>query len=165
VQVILASASHLDGTMQSIQACISRMRSLGIAQWDEEYPSKEIVLAAIDSQSLYLILQGGSIVAGAGLDSEQPSEYRMCGWRFGSPALVVHHLFVHPDHWRNGYASHLMNFVENHARSLCVSSIRLDAYTGNPAALSLYQTRGYSEVGEVTFPRNGLKFKCFEKQV
>jgi ribosomal protein S18 acetylase RimI-like enzyme len=165
LQIFPASASHLEGTMQSIQACISKMRSLGINQWDEEYPSKEIVLAAIDNQTLYLMSQSGSIVAGAGLDNEQPSEYRVCDWRFGSPALVVHHLFVHPAHWRSGYASRLMDFVENHAKSLCVSAVRLDAYIGNLAALSLYQTRGYSEAGEVTFSRRSLKFRCFEKQV
>ncbi|MEQ9464153.1 MAG: GNAT family N-acetyltransferase [Haliea sp.] len=165
VRVIPASASQLDGTVRAIRACISKMHSLGIDQWDEEYPDRETVSTAIDNQTLHLIEQAGSVVVGAGLDTEQPPEYRLCAWHCGSPALVVHHLFVHPDHWRNGYASHFMNFVEKHAKSSGLASVRLDAYAGNPAALSLYQARGYSEVGEVTFPRRLLKFKCFEKPV
>lgn len=151
--------------MQAVQACVSKLCDLGIDQWDNEYPSIEIVSAAIENQSLYVIKDGDSIVAGAGLDTNQPSEYQSCAWCFGSPAVVVHHLFVHPDHWRNGCASQLMDFAENRAKSLRVGSIRLDAYAGNPAALSLYRTRGYSEAGEVTFPRRGLKFICFEMQI
>jgi ribosomal protein S18 acetylase RimI-like enzyme len=165
VQVFTATTSLLDSTLQAIQACNSKLRSLGIDQWDDEYPSKEIVAAAISSQTLYLIGKEGSIFGGVGLDTEQPVEYRSCSWRFSMPALVVHHLFIHPAHWRNGLASSLMDFAESHAKNLSVSSIRLDAYTGNEAALSLYRTRGYSYAGEVTFRGRGLVFFCFEKQV
>jgi ribosomal protein S18 acetylase RimI-like enzyme len=58
-----------------------------------------------------------------------------------------------------------MDFAETHARNLGVDSVRLDAYTGNAAALSLYRRRGYRESGKVTFPRRDLPFACFEKRI
>lgn len=41
--------------------------------------------------------------------------------------------------------------------------IRLDAFTGNPRALKLYDGLGYRRSGYVTF-RKGL-FVCFEKRL
>ncbi|WP_173049782.1 hypothetical protein [Nitrospira sp. KM1] len=43
--------------------------------------------------------------------------------------------------------------------------VRLDAYSGNPQALTLYRRRGYREAGQVTFPRRALPFICFEFEV
>ena len=163
--VIAASSAHLDQTIRAVDACVSKLLSLGIDQWDDEYPSRQIISAAIENQSLYVIVESESVVAAVGLDSEQPDEYQSCAWQSDDHALVVHHLLVHPNYWGKGYASRLMNFAESHVQALGASSIRLDAYKGNPAALSLYRTRSYSEVGEVTFPRRSLAFICFEKQV
>lgn len=162
--IITASRLHLDQTMQAIDACVNELQRLGIDQWDDEYPSSEVISAAIDKRSLFVIVESGLVAAAVGLDAEQPLEYLSCSWRFGLHALIVHHLVVHPDYWRNGYATKLMDFSENCASSKGFSSIRLDAYTGNQAALSLYQKRGYSEAGEVTFPRRRLPFRCFEKK-
>lgn len=151
--------------MRTVAACVHSLREIGIDQWDEEYPSVEVIESAIDSRALYVVVKADDVAAAVGLDSNEPEEYGTCSWQFGSPALVVHHLLVHPNHWRIGLASRLMDFAEALAVRKGLLSIRLDAYTGNPAALSLYRGRGYSEAGQVVFPRRGLAFKCFEKQV
>jgi len=52
--------------------------------------------------------------------------------------------------------------VRQRARLAC---IRLDAYTGNPRALALYEKRGYQRIGQAYFPRRELPFDCFEKVV
>ncbi|MEZ5556918.1 GNAT family N-acetyltransferase, partial [Haliea sp.] len=93
----------------------------------------------------------------------QPPEYASCNWRHGGAALVVHHLVVHPDYWRMGYAGRFMEFAERYASSLKHDAMRLDAYSANTAALSLYRSRGYREAGEVVFPRRSRPFICFEK--
>lgn len=165
IPIITASMSHLDPTMRAIDACVSRLRSLGIDQWDDQYPGNEVISAAIDKRSLFVVVESGLVAAAVGLDAEQPLEYLSCSWRFDLPALIVHHLVVHPDRWRNGYATRLMDFSEEYASSRGFGSVRLDAYAGNQAALSLYQARGYSQAGEVAFPRRSLAFRCFEKQV
>ena len=165
MQVVIAQPSHLNSTMQSIQACTSKLCSIGIDQWDEEYPSHEIVSEAVENQTLYLIEKDGLVAGAVGLDCNQPNEYQSCSWSYAAPSMVVHHLFVRPSFWRQGLAAELMSFAENHAKTLNVGSIRLDAYKENPAALSLYRNRGYSEAGEVTFPRRGLSFVVFERQV
>ncbi|MBM70042.1 MAG: hypothetical protein CME43_11260 [Haliea sp.] len=163
--VVRGSYRHVDAVFDAVRAATSEMHRLGIAQWDDEYPSREVLSAAVENGSLFLCMQGGKVVVGAGLDAVQPPEYASCNWRHGVSALVVHHLVVHPDYWRMGYAGRFMEFAERYASSLKHDAMRLDAYSANAAALSLYRSRGYREAGEVVFPRRTRPFICFEKKL
>ena len=58
-----------------------------------------------------------------------------------------------------------MDFAESFAMEHGFSCIRLDAYTGHPPALALYERRGYDRVGQVYFPRRELPFDCVEKTI
>lgn len=115
--------------------------------------------------SLFVHLAGADIVGLVGLDQDQPGEYQRLPWTTGLPGLIVHHLCVDPDHQRRGHATRLMAFAEDLARQEACAGIRLDAYSGNPAAVALYTRRGYSRVGETYFPRRALPFVCFERSV
>jgi ribosomal protein S18 acetylase RimI-like enzyme len=70
---------------------------------------------------------------------------------------------VHPNHQGKGIGKKLLKFAEDYARNQGFSSIRLDVYTENPSAVSLYEKAGYKEKGEVTFPFRKVPYKCFEK--
>jgi GNAT superfamily N-acetyltransferase len=165
VKIVRAKKADLPATMQTVAACIAELNDIGIDQWDEEYPDISVIGNAIESRYLYVIRENGEILLAAGLDNVQPKEYSSCKWHYPEPALVVHHLCVHPSHWRRGLASQFMDFAEAYARIIGSSSVRLDAYLHNPTALSLYRARGYSEADKVVFPRKGLRFICFEKAV
>jgi ribosomal protein S18 acetylase RimI-like enzyme len=56
-----------------------------------------------------------------------------------------------------------MKYAEDTLRSEGIEAVRLDAFSQNPAALRLYEKRGYEKVGEVTF-RKG-RFYLFEKKL
>lgn len=56
-----------------------------------------------------------------------------------------------------------MEFAEEKAEREGYQAIRLDAFTGNPPALALYDHRGYRKAGTVLF-RKGWFF-CFEKEI
>lgn len=165
MSIVPAMPSDLESAMQTVAACVQALCSLGIDQWDAEYPDQAVIQAAIDTGTLFIVRESASIAALAGMDLRQPAEYRGCAWRYPEPSLVVHHLCVHPLHWRRGLAGRLMAFAESLALQQSFSSVRLDAYPLNHAAISLYRSRGYSESGDVVFPRKGLRFTCFEKAI
>lgn len=107
--------------------------------------------------------ESGSCVAAVSLTWEQDAAYQTVEWLGSEPVLVVHRLSVDPSYQRTGMGSHLMDFAEAYATQNAYASIRLDSYTGNPAATRLYQRRGYRKAGQVHFPRRSLPFICFEK--
>ncbi len=162
-EVGVAAPNDLIAVLHALDECKRGLDEIGINQWDEVYPNEEIVNAAIERESLYIIRKNDVVIAGVGLDTGQPEEYSTVNWQCSPPALVVHHLFVHAGYWRQGFAATLMQFAESIASGKSCLSIRLDAYSGNPAALGLYANRGYDHVGEVVFPRRKLLFVCFEK--
>jgi ribosomal protein S18 acetylase RimI-like enzyme len=150
--------------MEIITQCMAHMRTQGIYQWDEIYPSLQVVEADARSQSLFVIRQQGACVAAVCLNTVQPEQYREIQWQCATGhALVIHRLCVHPQWQRHGFGRQLMDFTEAFARQHRFSSIRLDTYTGNPLALALYERLGYQRRGQVYFPRRELPFDCFEK--
>lgn len=165
LSVSVANADDVSEIMRALDACRSKLLECGIDQWDDFYPSLEIFSASIKRKSLYLARKNTMIAAVVGLDKEEPSEYSTVNWLGKGPSLVVHHLFVHPQFWRQGLAASLMEFAESKAIDWNCHSIRLDAYEENHAALALYTNRGYVRAGEVIFPRRKKLFVCFEKHI
>jgi len=160
-----ASPADAPRVMEIIDLCRQQMRAAGSDQWNDFYPRLEIVQEDANSGSLY-VLRDDAVYAGAiCLNEVQPLEYESLSWRYKGRALVVHRLCVRPDRQSTGAARMLMDFAEAFAPEAGYSVIRLDTYTGNARALSLYERRGYELAGQVTFPARKLPFVCLEKPV
>ncbi|MEK3910597.1 N-acetyltransferase [Paenibacillus sp. FSL H7-0331] len=65
--------------------------------------------------------------------------------------------------WIYGLGSKLLRFAEVYIASYGYTSIRLDVYAENAAALGMYQRGGYSERGNVRYPFRKVPYFCFEK--
>jgi ribosomal protein S18 acetylase RimI-like enzyme len=139
--------------MELITLCTEHMRADGIDQWDDVYPNLQIVEDDARAGALFVAREDVTCVASVCLSDVQPEEFRPLPWRYeGVPILVIHRLCVHPEWQRRGVARGLMDFAENYAAQHDFASIRLDAYTGNPRALALYERRGYRRVGQNVLP-------------
>lgn len=163
MEIVQADQSRIPAVMQVLRSCTNAMRQAGIFQWDEVYPSREVVEEDVRAGSLYLGLEKGVCIAAMALDEKQEAAYRQVKWHGAEPVLVVHRLCIAPDRQKKGIAGMFMDFAEDFALQSGYAGIRLDAYSGNPAAVRLYESRGYRKVGEVNFPRRDLPFYCYEK--
>ena len=164
MRIAAAKTSDIDGVMRLIADVVARLRQEGSDMWDERYPRREFFMEDISKCSLYLAWEGSEIVGVMALDSEQSPEYREVEWKVATDkVLVVHRLAVSPNAQGMGIASRMMDFAEDKARKEGAKAMRLDAYTGNPAALALYESRGYTNAGTVKFPWRTLPFNCYEK--
>jgi ribosomal protein S18 acetylase RimI-like enzyme len=159
----LARLEELDSVYSLVQEAIRHMDNQGIPQWDDIYPSKAILNADIEKQQMHLIEVEGRVAGLIVINEDQSPEYAGVAWKHSGRALVVHRLTIHPDYHRHKLASYLMEFAEEMAAAENYDCIRLDAFTRNPAASSLYENRGYRRAGIVRF-RKGMFF-CFEKKV
>ena len=163
MRLIKAEPRHVDPAWSVIDRCRATLAAEGIHQWDEAYPTRDVVDADVGRGALFILEDdSGRCVASVALDDRQADEYRTLAWTTPEPALVVHRLCVDPREQGRGLARRLMDFAESYAAERGYASIRLDAYTGNPRSVRLYRRRGYREVGQVRFPRRALPFWCFE---
>ncbi len=138
--------------MTLIDRSITHLLCHGNDQWGNHYPTAEIFQQDIERQELYLLQEDRNLCGIIVVNSHFPSQWEGLTWSCPEPAMTVHRLCVDPDWQRQRIASKLMDFAEAMARKNHVLSMRLDAYSGNPAALALYQGRGIPMGGEGQIP-------------
>ena len=161
-----AGISDLEKILAIYQRCKTRLEAEGIKQWYEGYPNITVLRGDVDAGELFKYVVDGRIVAVLVLTEKQEKEYETVKWqRPEARSPVVKRLAVEPDFQNRGIATELMKFAEVYTVRNGYTSIRLDAYSGNKAALDFYIKRDYHEVGEVYFPKRELPFKCFEKEI
>lgn len=157
-----AEPENLDEIVMLFRAAIRRMDDQEIPQWDEIYPSAEVLTDDLARGELYAGTTGGRIACAFTLSPRCDPEYTLGAWRRpDSRYCVIHRLCVHPSFQHRRAAAQAMAFIEDTLRSQGFESVRLDAFSLNPYALRLYERLGYEKTGEVTF-RKGL-FYLYEK--
>jgi len=140
------------------------LRGNGVYQWDRYYPNRFIIKADIKKGNLFGIMNGEKIIGAVAIDTNESKKYRKLIWEDveGRP-LVIHRLAVHPFQQGKGYGKQLLQFAEEYALQNGYSSIRLDVYSQNRGALTMYERSGFQERGTIRFPFRTVPYKCFEK--
>jgi ribosomal protein S18 acetylase RimI-like enzyme len=164
VRIVLATEKETEEIMSLIKDCIRDMESRGIHQWGDFYPTREIIQGDIENRSIYLAKGNGMILGIITINEEQPLEWRSVNWSNQEDRVItLHRLAVNPAWQKQGIGQKLLDYAENYASNNGYSVIRLDAYSGNPRALKLYEKHGYARVGQIHFPNRTLAFYCYEK--
>jgi ribosomal protein S18 acetylase RimI-like enzyme len=161
LEIIPVVPSEINTVMSLVKGAILKMEEEGVFQWDEIYPDKAIFLSDIVSNQLYGMKQNGSLAGVMTLNEDQYPAYQDIPWTDNGRAIVIHRLCIRPDFQGKGLAKQLVLFAENFARGNRYSSIRLDAFTQNHKALSLYDSMQYQKRGIIK-ARKG-DFFCYEK--
>jgi len=159
-----ADPSDLQELLSLYRAAILRMNEQGIPQWDEIYPSAEVLQEDVSSGQMQIGRLDGQIAVAFLLEECTEEDYEPADWRYRETKFVVlHRLCVHPSFQGRGVARQAMDFLEQRVLERGIFAIRLDAFSRNPAALRLYEMRGYEKAGEIWY-RKGL-FYLYEKQL
>jgi ribosomal protein S18 acetylase RimI-like enzyme len=140
---------------------IAHMRENGIDQWDELYPTSDILREDIENGEMYLLVRGEDIFSAVVINARQDEEYAQGDWRCGSNPAVIHRLCVHPKYQHQGVAAETVRRAERLISGRGYDCVRLDTFTRNPYAMKLYKRLGYQKAGEIRF-RKGL-FALMEK--
>lgn len=161
--IITLDNSFCNEVIIIIKEAVAEMKNQGIEQWDEIYPSFEVIKDDIESKVAYGYFHEGELSAYMVLNEEYSSEYNLIDWSIGGKNLIIHRLTVKPSKQRMGIAKKCMLFAEQYAEEKGYNSIRLDAFLYNPAARKVYETLNYRKAGIINL-RKG-KFYCYEKEI
>lgn len=157
-----AGLADLDNIVLLVGQAVKRMVSQGIDQWDELYPIREDFEQDIQSGQMSLGTLGGEIAVIYTINRECEPEYESAAWKDADkPFCILHRLCVNPVFQNRGIARRTMEHIEREAAEKGIQAIRLDVFSQNPHALSLYQKCGYEKVGTARW-RKG-EFYLMEK--
>lgn len=158
----VATPADLGEIAALFRAATAEMNARLIPQWDDLYPNEAVLSDDIARGEMTLGRIGSTIAVVYAVSTRCDAEYADGHWQDASGAhRILHRLCVHPAFQNRGVARDTMDRIEQTLRAAGVSSIRLDAFSQNPYALRLYESRGYRFTGAVRF-RKGL-FYLYEK--
>jgi ribosomal protein S18 acetylase RimI-like enzyme len=163
--ISLGKPEEIDEIVALIKACAAHLRTVGVDQWDEDYPDYTDIENDLATQTLFAYREDAVIIGIVVLNETQDKEYEEINWITSDDSrnLVVHRLAVHPDHQRKGLARLLMDHAEGFAKEKKYDSIRLDTYSQNPRNQKFYNNRGYTDLGPVfLIYKRSHPYFCYE---
>lgn len=135
------------------------------------YPTAATAQGALDRDELFVMEEGGRIVAAAILNQTQVPEYANCPWVYDaqpSQVMVLHTLVVDPLASGRGYGRAFVAYYEDYALAHGCRYLRMDTNEKNLRARALYARLGYREPGVVDCDFNGIpgvRLVCLEKKL
>jgi GNAT superfamily N-acetyltransferase len=147
-----ASAADLPAIIALLDRAIEHLHANGVMQWARGLYPEQRLTGDIASGSAWIWRRAGAIVAYGVVDQAQESQWDAVPFQDRSGHhRCVHRFMVDPALQGQGIGGAIMSWVEARGRAQGWTSIRLDAFAGNPVSNRLYQRRGYQEVGRVRF--------------
>ncbi|OPJ65142.1 GNAT family N-acetyltransferase [Clostridium oryzae] len=164
IEFSVAEDKDLEEIFQVFSAAIEEMNRNNIPQWDEIYPSRDILQEDIEKKQLYIGKVNTEIACVFALNCYCDEEYADGKWEYPQATYkVIHRLCVNPKFQKQGIGTATLTYIEEQVKGEGVESIRLDAFSLNPFAQKMYNKQRYKIVGEVNW-RKG-KFYLMEKKL
>lgn len=135
------------------------------------YPTEATARAALEAGDLFVLEDGGAIVAAARINREQVPIYYEVDWQYpttDNQVMVLHTLTVDPLRAGRGYGREFLTFYESYALEHNCPVLRIDTNARNTAARAMYARHGYIESGILPTVFNGIPgvdLVCMEKRL
>ena len=150
----------LEPIMELVADAQNWFRRQGIDQWQDGYPTPEIVLNDISNGNNYIVEYNGNIVATFVVSFDGEPTYAVVkgkGWLNDNPYAVVHRIAVADEYRRKGIAVEILHYVEELCRERAISDIRIDTHRDNVAMRSLVKILDYTHCGRITLTSGALR--------
>ena len=159
-----ATSKDIDTLLEITSACALHMKSKGIFQWNEHYPSREAFEMDTARKELYLFKINEKTVGCVVISTLMDEEYKPIDWLTeNGDNVYIHRLAVHPKYQGQGIARKLMDFAEEKSKKENKTSVRLDTFSKNLRNQKFYEQRGYKRLGNIYFPKQSeFPFYCYE---
>lgn len=130
------------------------LRELGIDQWQDGYPTVDVIEGDIASEVGYVYSVDNNIVGYAAivLDGEEAySQIKESEWNTTNDYVVVHRICVRRGYTKAGVAMALMDYASQMAVEQGCTGFRIDTHRGNIRMLAMLEKRGFKYVGIIYY--------------
>ena len=164
-----ATSEQIDAIEDVVVQCREDLAARDIPQWDDQYPNRAFFEQSLAAEQLFALTEAGEVVGVVVLNEAQAPEWSPVVWQdHVGPALIVHSLAVLPSSQGKGYGKAILNLCESFAQEQGYTSIRLDAFSENVAAVRFYERHGYTLQAEIQLlnkPVGHQRYYCYEKRL
>ena len=153
-------AEDLDAVMALVADAQKWFAGQNIDQWQDGYPTQNIILSDISYNNNYIVELNGVISATfvASFDGEPTySEIKGRGWLNENSYAVIHRIAVADSCRRKGIAKEILHYAEELCVERGVKDIRIDTHRDNLAMRSLLKKMGYTHCGRITLASGAFR--------
>lgn len=80
MRLILATQDNASSIMELIELCIKDLKSQGIYQWNNYYPTLNHIKESTNDKSMYILSEDENCLGTISITENQPSEYNKIDW-------------------------------------------------------------------------------------
>jgi len=158
--------SDLIHVMAIFHQAQAALKNMNVDQWQNGYPSKQIILSDIDEEISYIVKNNNQIIATAAIfvGNERTYDKIYAGeWiTDNKPYCVIHRIAVRDDYKGRNIASHLINYAQHLAELNNAESIRVDTHRDNIPMQKMLNKNGFIYCG-IIYLLDGKERFAFEK--
>lgn len=152
----VAHRDDVDTIMRIVGDARRALAELGIDQWQDGYPSQDVILNDICEGIGYVAVDDADtpIAYAAILFTEEPAYRQIADEEWNTPDgyVVVHRLCVSHKARRQGLASRMMHHAAALAVQRSIYGFRIDTHEGNTRMLSMLRKLGFQPTGTIYYP-------------
>lgn len=152
MQLRKADIADIENVMQIFSQARKAQRAAGFTQWEDGYPSVDILKADIDNNKGYVMEDKGRAAAYVAI-ATQDAEYERFPqlWKSTEPYAVFHRIAICDEYRGKGLSSVLFDLAEDESRRLGAEAIRIDTGLENRPMQHILSKRGYANLGPCEF--------------
>ena len=171
-----AMAGDIDAVMEIIAEARGTIAALGIDQWQDGYPQREIIEKDVSEGVSYCIenTENGEILATFGVFEAGDPLYDKIfdgAWRTGDSLSVlkdgvsytaIHRVAISVKSRGQGLSTAMIDFVANKAKSIGKKSLRIDTHEGNVVMRRMLEKHSFVHCGTIYLENNEARV-AYEK--
>lgn len=165
MKIRLACGKDLPALMALFHEAQKTIARLGIDQWQNGYPSEEVILQDIDQARSYAVVQGDTLAGTFVLvDSEPAYDTIYDGHWSWEDYLAIHRVAVKVAFRGTGVSDVIVRYAADQARTRGCHALRIDTHQGNIPMRRMLEKQGFGCCGRI-FLHDGSPRVAYEKSV
>ncbi|MBQ8187227.1 MAG: GNAT family N-acetyltransferase [Clostridia bacterium] len=170
MEIRKTTTADLDAVMEILNEARRTIAQLGIDQWQDGYPTADVILDDIAKDRSRVMVKDGEIIGTfAVLDDGESTYDEIHGghWITGDENrayIAVHRVAVSVRSRGTGASAELVKYAADTALSLGMKSVRIDTHEGNVVMRRMLEKNGFTHCGTICL-ENGDPRVAYEKTV
>ncbi len=162
-----AILNDLDALMPIFDEARGTIAALGIDQWQNGYPSRDVIADDISLARSYVVERGEIVGTFVIVDDGEPTYHKIDNghWLTGDENcryIALHRVAVAVKHRGSGVPSEMMDFAAGYAKTHGCLSLRIDTHEGNVVMRRMLEKQGFRLCG-VIYLQSGAARVAYEK--
>lgn len=160
-----SSVSDINNLLEIFDEARKTIATLGIDQWQNGYPSFEVVNEDISLSRSYAV-EIDECVCGTFvlIDDGEPTynEIFEGEWLGNEDYIAIHRVAISVKNRGSGISTAIINYASDYAKSLGRTSLRIDTHSGNKVMRRMLEKHGFIHCGTI-YLENGDPRVAYEK--